>query len=107
MKKIYISFEDLELGCLFKINNEIMFSADEQAIQKMEENNPIATTFFKLNKQGQQKYQIIPEPFSFFLSNTRKDIIEKANIQEEDDEFEKLFKIAGLNLMPQIFRIYQ
>lgn len=108
MKKIYLSFADIDLGYLQQNGQNCEFVAYEQNILNLENENPMVMQFFKLNKTGSKQYLSIPEPFSrFLISNSRKDLFEKADIKEEDGQFEKLYKLAGLNMMDINFKIHQ
>ncbi|MBQ8615414.1 MAG: hypothetical protein IJ415_02490 [Clostridia bacterium] len=108
MKKIYLSIEEIDLGYLIETDLGFEFVANKDGVLKAEKENSIVMIMFKLNKTGTNTYSQIPEPFSkFLISNTRKDLIEKANISEQDSQFEKLYKLAGLDMMQINFKIHQ
>lgn len=108
MKKVFISFDEIDLGYLIETEKSYMFVANEQGILNAQEKNPIAMSLFKLNKTGKQNYEAMPHMFSqFIVTDSRKDICDKAKINTDDSQFEKLFKIAGLNIMKINFKIHQ
>ena len=108
MNKVYLSLNEKDLGYLVEGTHCFKFVADEDVIVYLKNENPLAMLMFKLNKSGKQEYEYIPAPFSRFLAaKNRKDIIEKANIQEEDSQFECLYKLAGLDMMEINFKIHQ
>ena len=108
MKKVYLSLDDIDLGYLTKSEDLFQFVADEVAIKEAEQTNPLAMKLFKLNRKGKMFFDELPNVFrKFLVSNLRKDIISKADIIEEDNDFERLFKLAGLNMMNITFKIHQ
>lgn len=108
MKKVYLSLDEIDLGYLVKAEKSYLFIANESGIEEAFIKNPIAMKFFKLNRDGEQSFDVMPPMFSqFLLEVSRKDLCEKAQIKEDDCEFEKLFKIAGLKIMPINFKIHQ
>lgn len=106
MKKVFLSLDDIDLGFLCEVKQGFQFVANEENMEKLL--NEDAMIFFKLNKNGSKFFEEIPVPFANFLvSDERKDLFEKANILEEDGEFERLFKLANLNMMKINFKIHQ
>ena len=105
--KVFLSLDEIDLGYLIQTQNEYKFVANETGIEEANRLNSIAMTLFKLNKTGEQIFDEIPHVFSQFLvADSRKDLCEKAQIKEDDCEFEKLFKIAQLNIMKINFNIH-
>ena len=108
MKKIYLAFKSTTLGYLCREEQGFRFYANEQSIRKIAQKNPILMRTFSLNISGNELYMNIPNLFSQFIpSKERVDLIKKAEIIETDDEFEKLYKIAGLNLVAINFKIHR
>ena len=106
--KVYISLNGLDLGYLTETNQGFEFVAYENNIELAEKENLIVMNMFKVNKCGKKTYSAIPEPFSrFIVSEARHDLIEKANIKIEDNQFARLFKLAGLNMVQINFKIHQ
>ena len=108
MKKVYLSLDEIDLGYLVQTDQSYLFIANEDGVNEAITTNPVAMKFFNLNKIGEKSYQQIPHLFAqFLLASSRNDLCEKAKFNETDDEFEKLFKLAGLNIMQINFKIHQ
>lgn len=108
MKRIALTINELELGYLSDYNGKYMFNANSEIINKAKEQYPIDMLLFSLNTTGMETYNELPYPFTQFMSGVvRADIINKAKILDEDTDFMKLFKLAGLKLMRENFEIHQ
>lgn len=108
MKKIYLSLDEMDLGYLIEDKKAFVFVANEEGVNSAQEKNPIAMQFFSLNRTGKKVFLKMPHTFSqFLITDSRKDLMLKANIDDEDSQFEKLFKLAELNLMKINFRIHK
>ena len=108
MKKIYLSLDEIDLGYLIEDELSFKFVAHKDNILRAHQENPFIMKMFKLNTAGTKTYSQIPEPFSrFLISNSRKDLFEKANILDQDSQFDKLYKLASLNMMAINFKIHQ
>lgn len=108
MKKIYLSLNSFELGYLTRCGEGFEFVANQNEINQAKNENNMTMNLFNLNCFGKKKYENIPQVFKQFdISKERTDVINKANISENDDYFERLFKLAGLNSMPINFKIHQ
>ena len=108
MTRVYLSLNNNDLGYLIKSNNKFKFVAFEDAVEMAKQQTPLAMMMFKLNKTGTKLYDSIPAPFSrFLITRSRKDLIEKANLLEQDGQFEALYKLAGLDMMEINFKIHQ
>ena len=106
--KIFIEFNKTSLGFLTKTEEGFDFVAFANEIEKLETENSIVFKMFNLNKKGTKSYSHIPSFFRKFLpSKERMDLMKKANIKETDSEFDKLFKLAGLNSMAINFKLRQ
>lgn len=107
MKKIRLLVVDLELGYL-KEDNGYVFVANEKNIVQAKKDYLIQMRRFSLNESGLGLYNQVPPIFNDFLSGTnRQDIIEVAGIDKDDSDFEKLYKLAGIDMMPNVFDIKQ
>ena len=108
MNRVYLSLNNNDLGYLMSSNNKYKFVAFEDVIAMAIKQTPLAMMMFKLNKTGTKTYESIPAPFSrFLIGRNRKDLIEKANLSEQDSQFEALYKLAGLDMMEINFKIHQ
>lgn len=107
-KKIYLKIDKINLGYLIESFGGYTFCANEDGIEKAEQKHMIAMKLFNLNKSGCCEYVDLPYEYAQFMPSTeRSDIYEKAKISYYDSDFEKLFKIAGINHMPINFYLAQ
>ena len=108
MIKIKLFVGDIELGYLTEIDKGYVFSANKTKIAKAKKEYPIQMRRFELNERDMGLYKNIPSIFDEFVScQNRADIIEKAGLEPTDSEFEKLYKIAGLDFFTNAFNIKQ
>ena len=108
MEKVFLSYKSTKLGFLCRNEQGFCFVANETAIKKLQQKNPMLMKTFSLNLSGAEVYSKLPYLFSQFIpSNERVDLLNKAEIVEQDDDFDKLYKLAGLNLMNINFKIHR
>ena len=108
MKRIYISFNNMDLGYLIEKDNKFVFVADDYGMAQFESLNPICFKMFSLNKNGEKEYNSMPKEYAnFLISNERKDLMLKAGIVEQDNHFERLYKLSALEMMAKPFKIHQ
>ncbi len=94
------------LGNLIAGNNKYYFTANPDGIATAREKHSLEMLLFTLNDNGMAEYDGIPEPFANFLNAVdRKDLIKLADIKDDDGDYEKLYKLAGLRLKPAPFTI--
>ena len=106
--KIVLSIEDIELGYLAEHNEKYLFCANGDEILRAQKEYPLDMLLFKLNSKGMEVYENIPYPFNTFLAGVnRSDIIKKTEIEENDTDFVKLYKLAGLEIMRENFDIHR
>jgi len=94
MKKVVLKLYDFELAEVIDKNG--LFVIDNK--KNIEE----ATKLYPLNMRAYKKglSGFVYPLETFFNAFNRKDIIKEANIIEADNIFEKLYKVAGLNIEP-------
>ena len=108
MQKVFLSLDDCTLGYLVQGESGYIFHADKEGINDACVLNSLKMKFFTLNRSGMKEYTEIPNHFIQYLDGVdREDIIEEANIYEDDNLFVKLYKIAGLNHNVINFKISQ
>ena len=108
MKKVFLSFKSTTLGYLCKDKMGFCFYADETKIKKVQKKYPILMKMYTLNVSGAEIYARLPNLFANFLpSKERVDLITKAGIIDSEDEFEKLYKLAGLKIININFKIHR
>lgn len=107
MAKIILSIEDIEIGYLLQRGEKYLFCANQDGIVRAKDEFPIEMALFKLNESGMIVYDSIPFPFNTFLSGAyREDLMKKAGIVDEDDDFQRLAKLSKLTLMRENFDIH-
>lgn len=105
---LMLSIECFDLGYLKRIGNKYAFVSNASEIKNAKQSYPFDMKLFKLCDSGAMSFDNIPYPFSEYLSCCdRPDIKDKAGIVDTDDEFEKLYKIAGLEIERVHFTIKQ
>lgn len=108
MKKIFIKLDNISLGYLIENQNKYFFHANEKNIADTTKRNPIIMKFFTLNTSGVQEYSEIPNHFLQYLECLQqKELVQQAQINDNDNLFTKLYKISELNLAPINFTISQ
>ena len=108
MEKVFLSYKSIKLGFLCRDEHGFCFVANETAIKKLQQKNPILMKTFSLNLSGAEIYSNLPCLFSQFIpSKERVDLLNKAGIIEGDDDFAKIYKLAGLNLININFKIHR
>lgn len=108
MAKIILGIEDIELGYLSARGGKYIFYANGDEVVRARREYELDMLLFDLNDRGMTIFDTIPYPFSKFMAGTgRADLIKKAGIKESDDDFIRLYKLAGLKLMRQNFSIAQ
>lgn len=99
---------DCLLGTLMAGKDKFYFTANADGIVVAKKFYPIEMLLFTLNVSDVAEYDTIPSPFSSYLNATdRRDLVAQANISAEDNDFIKLYKLAGLKLQPAPFTIKQ
>ncbi|MGN0961697.1 MAG: hypothetical protein ACI4PF_05845 [Christensenellales bacterium] len=107
MAKISLNIEDIELGYLLERGGKYLFCANEDEVNRAREEYPLDMVLFKLNSSGMVIYDRIPYPFNTFLSGThREDLMSKAGINPDDSDYDRLYKLAGLNMVRENFEIH-
>lgn len=105
--KLVLNIQDISLGYLIEENNKYKFFANSKNFDKALKLYPIIKNL-DLNSSGIGIYDKIPYPVSNYLSGTsREDIVALAKIKKSDSTFEKLYKLAGLDYMHELFWISQ
>jgi len=108
MDKVVLKIKEIELGFLVKEQSDFIFIANESNIKLAYKKYPLLMRMFTLNEKGKKDYKFLPYPFSLVRDSfLRSDIIIKADLKEDDDDFVKLFKVAGLDLEIPNFIICQ
>ena len=108
MLKVKLFVHDIELGCLTEIDKGYVFSANKAGIDRAFKEYPIEMRRYNLVKSGTVLYRDVPPTFDEFLVYTsRGDLIERAGITGEDSDLERIYKLAGLDMMSTIFTIKQ
>ena len=106
--KILLSVKEITLGYLTQIGDKYAFLADENNIEEAYKKYPLQMRFFELNQKGEGYYNRIPAPFNLNIEATqRRDLVEKAQIKEDDSLFVKLYKLAKLETLNEMFTISQ
>jgi len=101
MKKILFKIDDLVLGALAYDKNKYVYVANNKDILKAKKAYPLEMRFYKLNIDGAMSFDILPYPFNEYLSYTaREDLSLKAGITSSDSDFDRLYKLAGLDIAP-------
>jgi hypothetical protein len=103
-----LSIEDCDLGYLKRVEGKYSFFANASGIKSAKEKYPYDMKLFNLCEAGAVLLDEIPYPYTEYLSCCdRLDIKNKAKILDSDDNFEKLYKIAGLEIERVHFTIKQ
>ena len=106
MTKVYLNFNEFELGFLTESNGVFVWTPNIDQIKQFSTVYDGAADFFLLDKYSQNTYPMIPYHFNEFLEYTeRADIVKKAQIKQTDSNFEKLCKLAKLEYLNQQFVI--
>ncbi|MBQ7351523.1 MAG: hypothetical protein IJW59_01460 [Clostridia bacterium] len=99
MNKVLLTIEDLDLGYLEKKGDKFVFFANPAGIRQAREQYPYDMKLFMLSEVGMTQFDDIPYPYSEYINYCdRTDIASKAKISEEDSDFDKLYKVAGLEM---------
>lgn len=108
MLKVKLFVHELELGCLTEIDKGYVFAANKVDIDKAFKMYPIEMRRYELVKSGTVLYRDVPPVFDEFLGYThRGDLMERAGITSADSDLERIYKLAGLDMMSTIFTIKQ
>ena len=108
MNNISIYIGECWLGTLIRGENKYLFRANSEGIVLARRYHPIEMLLFVLNDNGEGKYDNIPGPFADYLGALdRRDLVEQAHIEDGDDDYLRLYKLAGLTLKPAPFTIKQ
>ena len=108
MLKVLLYVHEIELGYLTEIDKGYVFKADAGNVAKAKKEYPIEMKRFTLNSADNGLYREVPPIFDEFLGYTsRQDLIEEAGIDKFDTDLEKIYKLAGLDMMTPVFEIRQ
>lgn len=108
MDKIILKLKEIVLGYLLEDNNKYVFIAEENNIKLAYKKYPLFMRLYNLNENGKKFYDFLPYPFSELREAlSRQDIVIKAKINNDDSEFQKLYKAVGLNIELPNFSIIQ
>ena len=108
MLKVKIFLKELELGCLTVRDEGYVYAANKVAINSAFKKYPIEMRRYTLPQSGNSLYKCVPPIFSEFLEYTnRADLMERVGINVLDAAIEKIYKLAGLDMMSTVFIIKQ
>ena len=108
MRRINLYMLDIEVGYLNECNNSYEFTANSFGLNEVSEKYPFQLRMFKLNREGTKVYNELPYPFNEFLGYVgRRDLDEKAGINQNDSDFDKIYKLAALDMVTPVFSIKQ
>ena len=108
MQKLNLFIFDFNLGQLLYESGEYIFDPNKENIKKAHKQYPIQMIPIINNLLYSKEYNFLPYPFDEFLGYTnRLDIKENAGILDSDSDFEKLYKLAGIDMITPIFTITQ
>ena len=94
MEKIYLYIYDLPL-CEITGGENLKVTHYHDNIEKARKEYPLSMRFYKQGIGG------ILMPIEDFISGlNRDDVKREASIEEDDDIFTKLYKVAGIELCP-------
>ena len=94
MKKIILKLYDFELAEIVD-NEELLVLDNKENIEKARKMYPLNMREYRKGLSG----YVYPIE-NYFNALNRNDIILEAKINESDRVFEKLYKVAGLNIQP-------
>ena len=105
--EIRLMIDEIELGLIKFIGGKYWFFANSDNIKKAQQKKPVEMKFYSLPHEGMISSNL---PFDFLSEHiaafNRKDLIKAAGIEEGDSEFEKLYKLAGVEFVEnQIFKL--
>ena len=95
MKKVVLKLYDLNLCEFFDNEGELSKKENEKEIKTAKEKYPFNMREYKNGISG-----FVYPIENYFNAINRKDIIKEANIKETDTVFEKIYKVAGLEIEP-------
>lgn len=108
MVGLMLSIEEFDLGYLKRMGNKYTFFANASAIRDAKKAYPFDMKLFKLCESGAIQLDSIPYPYTEYITCCRRqDIKDKAGISDSDDDFDKLYKVAGLEMERVHFSIKQ
>ena len=94
MKKVILKLYDLVLADILE-GDGILVKHNQESINKAQRLYPLNMREYRPGLSG----YVLPLETIFNAFN-RNDIIKEANIKENDSVFEKLYKVAGLDIEP-------
>ena len=95
MKKVVLKLYDIVLAEIIDKNGlELVVNENQENIKQAKEIYPLNMRAYTKGLSG----YVYPIE-SFFSAFNRKDIIKESGINEDDSVFEKLYKVAGLDLI--------
>ena len=102
--KVHLLYREFNLGSLEASPNGFVWTPNLSNITEASKKY-IGMDMFLLEKEP-TLYKIIPWHYKDFLINAdRPDLKQKANIQNSDSDFEKLYKLSKLNFFSSEFII--
>ena len=106
MKKIFLNFKEYKLGFLTQKENIFVWVPDTEAIVSCFNRYDGAFDMFMLGSKESEVYKQIPIHYQDFLMATeRSDLQKAAGINQKDNSFERLCKMAKLKYFNQDFYI--
>ena len=103
--KVHLVNRGVYLGYLTKENDEFLWTPNLENIEKMSEKYPFIMDMFFLPKE-KKVFEKIPRYYDEFLwASSRPDLYKSAKITEEDDDFERVYKMGTLDYFPDDFTI--
>ena len=95
MKKVILKLYDISLAEISDNGGELFIKDDSQNVIKAQKTYPINMREYRPGLSG----FVLPLEV-FFNAFNRSDIKKEANILQTDSVFDKLFKVAGLDIEP-------
>lgn len=106
MNKVYLHFKEFELGYLIQSERGYVWVPNCEKINKCFSRYDGAVDVFMLDLKNETIHRQIPYHFYEYLESTeRSDIMKKANINSNDSDFTKLYKVAALKFLNNDFYI--
>lgn len=106
MTKIYLNFNEFELGFLTEENGKFVWTPSADQIKQFMVVYDGAADLFLLDKTQPKAYSMVPYHYNEFLeASERDDLAKLAKINPSDSDFLKLYKMATLDYLDQQFVI--
>ena len=108
MGKIKLFINEYYLGNFYVIEDEYIYEPNEVGVLLAKRDYPLQMRTYTLGHESLLEMDVMPEPFlTFYNYSFRQDLIEKANIEDHDTPFNRIYKLAGLELLTGNFTIKQ